>query len=107
MSQNPPPADPTVIARLAGTARRHARRAALTPDQRQAAVTELADIAAGRADLLAQCAGLTVGRHAGGPDEDLYLRAAQLCIDAGADQSQVSRWTRAGHRQAAAGARAD
>ena len=32
MSQNPPPADPTVIARLAGTARRHARRAALTPD---------------------------------------------------------------------------
>src|SRR5580698_458336 len=92
MSQNPPPADLTVIAQLAGAARRHARRAALTPDQHQAAVTELADLAAGRADLLAQCAGLTVGSHAGGPDEELYLRAAQLCIDAGADKSQVPHW---------------
>ena len=101
MPQNPPPADLTVIARLAGTARRHARRAALTPDQHHAAVTELADIAAGRADLLAQCAGLAVGTHAGGPDEELYLRAAQLCIDAGADQSQIPRWTREGHRQGA------
>ena len=36
-----------------------------------------------------------------GPDEELYLRAAQLCIDAGADQSQIPRWTREGHRQGA------
>jgi hypothetical protein len=85
-------ADHTVIARLTGTSRRHARRGSLTPDQHHAAVTELADIAAGRADLLAQCAGLAVGAHAGGPDEALYLRAAQLCIDAGADKSQVPHW---------------
>jgi hypothetical protein len=88
------PTDHTVIARLTGTSRRHARRAALTPDQHHAAVTELADIAAGRTDLLAQCAGLTVGAHAGDPDEALYLRAAQLCIDAGADKSQIPHWTR-------------
>jgi hypothetical protein len=93
-------ADHAVLARLTGTSRRHARRPALTPDQHHAAVTELADLAAGRADLLAQCAGLGVGAHAGEPDEALYLRAAQLCIDAGADQSQIPRWTRAAHRRA-------
>ena len=104
MPHNPSPTDLTVIAQLAGISRRHARRAALTADQHHAAVTELADTAAGRADLLAQCAGLAVGCHAGGPDEDMYLRAAQLCIDAGADQSQIPRWTREGHRRGAAGA---
>jgi hypothetical protein len=106
MAHHPAPTDLTVIAQLAGASRRHARRAALTPDQHHAAVTELADIAAGRGDLLAQCAGLAVGAHAGGPDEALYLRAAQLCIDAGADQSQIPRWTREGHREGAADARA-
>jgi hypothetical protein len=90
-------ADHAVLARLTGTSRRHARRPALTPDQHHAAVAELADLAAGRADLLAQCAGLGVGAHAGEPDEALYLRAAQLCIDAGADQSQIPQWTRAAH----------
>jgi hypothetical protein len=38
----------------------------------------------------------------GAPDEALYLRAAQLCIDAGADQSQIPHWTREGHRRGAA-----
>lgn len=99
MADHPHPTDHAVIAQLAGTSRRHARRTALTPDQHHAAVTELADIAAGRADLLAQCAGLAVGAHAGEPDEALYLRAAQLCIDAGADQSQIPRWTREAHRR--------
>jgi hypothetical protein len=96
------PTDHTVIAQLTGISRRHARRATLTPDQHHAAVTELADIAAGRADLLAQCAGLAAGAHAGQPDEALYLRAAQLCIDAGADQSQIPRWTHLSRRPAAA-----
>ena len=94
------PTDHTVIAQLTGTSRHHARRGTLTPDQHHAAVTELADIAAGRADLLAQCAGLAAGAHAGQPDEALYLRAAQLCIDAGADQSQIPHWTRQAHPHA-------
>jgi hypothetical protein len=95
------PTDHIVLARLTGASRRHAQRPALTARQHHAAVTELADIAAGRADLLAQCAGIAVGSHAGDPDEALYLRVAQLCIDAGADQSQIPRWTREAHRRAA------
>jgi hypothetical protein len=95
------PTDHSVIALLTGTSARLARRTALTPDQHHAAVTELADIAAGRADLLAQCAGLAAGAHMGAPDEALHLRAAQLCIDAGADQSQIPHWTREGHRRSA------
>jgi hypothetical protein len=95
------PTDHTVIAQLTGTSRRHARRAALTPDQHHAAVTELADIAAGRTDLLARCAGLAAGAHAGDPDEALYHRAAQLCIDAGADKSQIPHWTRQAQGHAA------
>jgi hypothetical protein len=95
------PGDHAVVARLTETSRRHARRAALTPDQHLAAATELADSAAGRADLLAQCAGLAAGAHAGDPDEAVYLRAAQLCIDAGADQSQIPRWTREARPRAA------
>jgi hypothetical protein len=95
------PADRMIVAQLAGASRRYARLPSLSAGQHHAAITELTDIAAGRADLLAQCAGLAVGTHAGGPDEELYLRAAQLCIDAGADQSQIPRWTREGHRQGA------
>jgi len=94
------PTDNIIIARLTGTAKRHTRRP-LSADQHDAAVTELADIAAGRADLLAQAAGLTAGFYGGHPDEDRHLRAAQLCIEAGADVSQVTRWTEEGHRRAA------
>jgi hypothetical protein len=96
------PADRIIIARLTGTARRHARHRALTDGEHQAAVSELAAIAQDRADLLAEAAGITAGAHAGDPDEPHHLRAAQLCIDAGADRSQVTRWTQEGQRRAAA-----
>jgi hypothetical protein len=91
-----------VIARLAGTARRHARRPALTEAEHHAAVAELATIAQGRADLLAETAGITAGAHAGDMDEALHLRAAQLCIEAGADRAQITRWTLEGQLRAAA-----
>jgi hypothetical protein len=96
------PADRIIIARLTGTARRHARHLALTDGEHHAAVAELAAIARGRADLLAEAAGITAGAHAGDLDEPRHLRAAQLCIDAGADRSQVTRWTEEGQRRAAA-----
>ena len=54
-----------------------------------AAMTEIADLAGGRADLLAQGAGIAAGFHCGRADEARYLRAAQLCIEAGADTGQV------------------
>jgi hypothetical protein len=95
------PTDNILIARITGTARRHARHRPLTEAEHHAAVTELADIAQGRADLLARCAGTTAGFHHGEPDEAHHLQAAQLCIDAGADTTQVARWTDEGHRRAA------
>jgi hypothetical protein len=58
---------------------------------REAAIAELAAVASGRRDLLAEHAGLIVGAHEGDLDEARYLRTAQLCIDAGADLTLVPR----------------
>jgi hypothetical protein len=92
--------DRVTLAQIAGTAARHARRTTLSADQEQAAVGELIEAAAGRGDLLAQYAGLTVGFHEGDYDEALYLRAAQLCIEAGADSSLIPQWIDEGRRRA-------
>ncbi|MDQ2874095.1 MAG: hypothetical protein M3Y33_04475 [Actinomycetota bacterium] len=94
-------ADRITIARLTGTARRHAHPPEPTSSQYQAAITQLAGIAAGRADLLAEVAGIEAGAHDGDLDEAMHLRAAQLCIDAGADQVQVPRWAVEGRRRSA------
>lgn len=94
--------DGILVARITGTASRHSRHRPLTEAEHHAAVTELADIAGGRADLLAQCAGIAAGCHDGALDEARYLQVAQLCVDAGADASQIPRWTQEGHRRAAA-----
>jgi hypothetical protein len=95
------PTDDIIISRIKGTASRHARHGSLTEAQHHTAITELTDVAQGRADLLAYCAGTTAGFHHGDPDEAHHLRAAQLCIDAGADTSQIAHWTQEGHRRAA------
>jgi hypothetical protein len=47
-----------LVAELTGTARHHARWRSLTEDEETAAVTELRELADGRADLLAQVAGI-------------------------------------------------
>lgn len=93
--------DRILSARIAGTASRHAsRRGGLTGSARAAAVTELAELAAGRSDLLAQFAGMEVGLHEGDLDEDRRVLAAQLCVEAGADTSQIPRWIDEGRRRA-------
>ncbi len=86
--------DDAVVARIIGAAARHARRCALSETGHLAAVTEIAGLAGGRADLLAQDAGIAAGFHCGRADEARYLRAAQLCIEAGADTGQAHRWCR-------------
>jgi hypothetical protein len=48
-----PAADRLLVAQLTGTARHHARWRDLTPGEQTAAVTELRDLAAGRADCSA------------------------------------------------------
>jgi hypothetical protein len=97
--------DRILAARITGTATRHARHRPLTDAEHHAAVTELASLAGGRADLLAQTAGLEAGYHQGHPDEARHLQAAQLCIDAGANTAQIPYWTRIGHRRATNAAR--
>src|SRR5882757_1222872 len=61
--------DETVVARIIGAAARHARRCALSETGHLAAVTEIAGLAGGRADLLAQGAGIAAGFHCGRADE--------------------------------------
>ncbi|HXL18107.1 MAG TPA: hypothetical protein VN961_11370 [Streptosporangiaceae bacterium] len=57
----PPDPDGILAAKLTGTARYHAKRRDLTPDEHATAVTELRELAAGRTDLLAELAGLLIG----------------------------------------------
>jgi hypothetical protein len=91
-----------LVASIAGLAARHARtRGGLAGTARAAAFAELTELAAGRADLLAQHAGMAVGVHEGDMDEARHLLAAQLCIEAGADTSQIQRWIDAGRRRTA------
>jgi hypothetical protein len=59
-----PQADRILIARLTGIARRHARLGEL--DGEAAAVAELRELAAGRADLLAEVVGIEAGATEGG-----------------------------------------
>lgn len=66
-----PHADRLLIAMLTGTAGRHARWRDLTAEEEEAAVAKLRELAAGRADLLAEVAG------AGGP-----LRECRRCGEA-------------------------
>jgi len=91
--------DRILAARIAGVASRHASRSE-TDSSRAEAIAELAALAAGRSDLLAQYAGTVVGIHEGDLDEERYLRAAQLCIDAGADTSLIPHWIDVGRRRA-------
>ena len=94
--------DRILIASIAGVASRHARTRRLSGPARAAAVAELAELAAGRSDLLARHAGMTVGMiREGDTDEDRHLLAAELCIEAGADTSTIQRWIDAGRRRAA------
>ena len=96
-----PDPDRLRYAQIAGAAARHAQ-AWLTAEREAAAVAELAETAAGRADLLAECAGTALGFGEGGPDAARYRQMAELCIAAGADRSLIGRWIAVGRERAAA-----
>lgn len=97
-----PAADRLLVAQLTGTARHHARWRDLTQDEQAAAVTELRELAGGRADLLAEVCGIFEGASAGRPDEPLARQAAALCRLAGADDALIPQWAAEGRRQAQA-----
>src|SRR5271169_660842 len=89
-----PQADRLLVAEIYGEARRHARWRDLTGAEEAAAVTELRELADGRADVLAEAAGVLEGAREGELDEPLARQAAGLCCKAGADPE--------GRREAAA-----
>jgi len=95
-----PDLDRLQYAQIAGAAARHAR-AWLTADEEAMAVAELKQAAAGRADLLAECAGTALGFGEGGQDAARYRQIAELCIAAGADQTLIDRWIAVGRQRAA------
>jgi hypothetical protein len=92
-------ADRILVAEISGTARRHARWRSLTEAEESQAVTELADLAQGRADLLAQVAGLQIGCYEGDIDEPRRRQAADLLLKAGADQTLIPAWIEVGRER--------
>jgi len=97
-----PNADRILVAQITGTARRHARWRDLTADEKTAAIAELTELAVGRADLLAEVAGVLEGASEGRLDEPFARRAVQLFRLAGADETLLPRWTAEGRRRAEA-----
>jgi hypothetical protein len=97
-----PQADMILIARLMGTSRRHARWEAMSAAEEAAGAAEFRELAAGRADLLAEAAGILEGSSEGEPDEPLMHCAARLCRAAGADPGAIGAWIAEGRRRRAA-----
>ena len=93
-----PQADRLLVAEIYGEARRRARWRELTGDEEAAAVAELRELAGGRADLLAEVAGILEGAREGEPDEPLARQAAMLCRKAGADPDAIPAWIDEGRR---------
>ena len=58
-------------------------------------------LARGRADLLAEVAGILEGASEGRHDEPLARQAAGLCREAGADPEAIPRWVEVGRERAA------
>jgi hypothetical protein len=89
MLDDRPQADRILVAQLTGEARYRARWRELSGDEEAAAVAELRELAGGRADLLAEVAGIFEGTSEGEPDEPLARQAAWLCRQAGADPEAI------------------
>jgi hypothetical protein len=87
-----PGKDRLLFGRIVGIAARHGPTWRPGGKENAAAVTELAEIADGRADLLAKCAGLALGYGERQPEAAHYQRMAELCIAAGADKTLMQRW---------------
>ena len=97
-----PEADRLLIAEIWGEARHRARWRELTGDEETAAVAALRGLAGGRADLLAEVAGVLEGTSEGELDEPLTRQAAALCRKAGADPEAIPAWIEEGRRRRAA-----
>jgi hypothetical protein len=99
-----PDRDRLLAARLTGIAGRHARWGALDEDEAAAAAAELQEVAGGRADLLAEVAGISLGTGEGkAPEYQAQAQAvADLCRAAGADEQAIPGWIEEGRCRAEA-----
>ncbi len=93
--------DRLTLAQIAGVIMRHARTGSMTGAQQAAALAELAEVANGRVDLLAEHAGVALAFQENDADPGLAQRVAQLCISAGADIALIEQWIGEGSRRAA------
>ena len=94
MIEKRPAADRILIAEIWGEVRHRARWRELSSDEESAAVAELRSLAAGRADLLAEVAGVLEGVSEGELDEPLARKA-------GADPAAIPAWIIEGQRRRA------
>ena len=101
MSESRPSAaaDRLLAAELCGVALHHARWRDLTEEENAAPVAELRALAAGRADLLAEQAGLLMGGSEGTINEPFKCCAARLLIAAGADEDLIPQWIEEGRKR--------
>ena len=81
-----PQAERILIAQLSGAARYHARWRELTTYEEAAALAVMHEMAAGRADLLAEVAGVALDFYEGELEAPLIQQAAGRCRKAGADE---------------------
>jgi hypothetical protein len=101
MYEKRPQPDRLLIAELYGEARHRARWCDLSSEEETAAVAGLRTLAGGRADLLAEVAGIFEGTSEGELDEPLTRQAAMLARKAGADAEAIPAWIEEGRRRAA------
>jgi hypothetical protein len=101
MAMAGPDADHLRYAQIAAAAARYVQGWGFTAEEEAAAIAELAQAAAGRADLLAERAGTALGFSEGGLEPARNRRTAELCIAAGADETVMVRWVAVGLELAA------
>jgi hypothetical protein len=98
-SRPSPDRDRLLAAELCGAALHHAKWRDLTEEEHAAAVAELRGLASGRADLLAEQAGLLIGSSEGTINAPFKRCAAELLIAAGADENLIPQWIEEGRKR--------
>jgi hypothetical protein len=97
--------DRITVARIAGVSSRLATQTLTSKSTDAEAAAELAEVAGGRADLLAEHAGLTLGTSESGLPMQVEMgrERARLCVLAGADPGELAPWVELGRRRASQG----
>lgn len=91
--------DRLILAELSGVSARHVPLSGAYPRGEDAAIAEVRAVARGRADLLAEFAGVRLGLSIANPVDQLATQQivqASLAARAGADMDAVARWITVG-----------